>query len=81
MTSIGMNLSALAYWNSEAPFIDRFKTSESWGAQGGNGASLTVQVDSAGNPLGIPTGATSIYTVIGTDLVSDPTSDTYVFTY
>lgn len=85
MATIGMNL-ALAgnsYYGSEYPFLNRFKTSGGWSAQGWNweGLSTPVALDAHGYPVALPSGAQQIYTMVGLDPVSLPMTDRYELTY
>jgi Ca2+-binding RTX toxin-like protein len=83
MTSIGMNLSAVNYWGSEDPFIDRFKTSGNWYAVDNSYRRIDSQIpfDSKGYPSGMPTGAKELSVQIGLDPLSAIGIDTYVLTY
>ncbi|QKR99424.1 calcium-binding protein [Sphingomonas sp. CL5.1] len=78
-TSVGINLSPVNYWSTEYPFLDRMKTAGTWGVQGTSVSSLIV--DQNGYPTTIPTGATSVSTIIALDPASAGTDNTYVLTY
>jgi len=83
MTDIGMNLSAVNYWGSEEPFIDRFKTSGTWYAVNDQYQRLAtaVPLDAYGYPSGMPAGAKEMSTQIGVDPLGSSGCDTYVITY
>ena len=75
---IGTNLSGIAYYSDELPFIDRMKAAGGWSA---TGATAPIPLDEHGYPTAIPTGATSVYLMVELDPLSAGTGDTYVLTY
>jgi Ca2+-binding RTX toxin-like protein len=83
VASIGMNLSAVNYWGSQFPFIDRFKTSGEWQVRDSAGTQLkNAVVDMKdGYPLRMPDGAATIATSFGVDPSEHATVDTYRLTW
>ena len=68
MTDIGMNLNPISSYSAEFPFIDRFKTSDSWTAYSGySSMDAKVPVDANGYPTGMPPGATQLLTNFGVE--------------
>ena len=80
--NIGMNLSAVSYWGTEEPFIDRFHTAGPWVAKdaAGKDVSSTLALDADGDPTKL-TGVSSLFVVVGVDPKSAPPTDQYVLTY
>ncbi|WP_294393202.1 calcium-binding protein [uncultured Sphingomonas sp.] len=78
MTSIGMNLTGVSYYSTQEPFIDRAKTADVWRT---TNSSISVDVNDAGNPVSIPSGANYIYKMVGVDPVAEAPIDTYVMTW
>ncbi len=82
--AIGMNLTANAYWENNAPFLDRFKTAAAWIATDRNYKQMppgTVPTDANGYPLAIPASVFNMTTNIALDPVSLPISHRYSLTY
>jgi len=80
--NIGMNLSAVSYWGTEEPFIDRFHTAGVWVAKdaSGHNVSSTLALDGDGDPTRL-TGVSSLAVAVGVDPKSAAPTDQYVLTY
>jgi Ca2+-binding RTX toxin-like protein len=75
-----MNLANVSYWSTQAPFIDRFKTSGDWKARNAAGAEIkgaAVPLDANGHPTGLPSGAAKLTVSVGLDPVGEAPIDTY----
>ncbi|WP_294391036.1 calcium-binding protein [uncultured Sphingomonas sp.] len=78
MTSIGMNLTGVSYYSTQEPFIDRAKTADGWRTTNN---SVNVDMNDAGDPMGIPSGSNYIYKMVGVDPAGEAPIDTYVMTW
>lgn len=78
--SIGLGLNGVNDWTTQSPFLDVFKTARNWiGNQAGQwggvgGDSIAAVLDENGWPTRMPAGATSVSTVILTELPAEMTS-------
>jgi hypothetical protein len=83
MTIIGMNLAAIDYSTTEAPFIDRMKTSAGWDAKDASGKVLTTgwHLDANNNPVSDNPAIASFNTAVALDPLNSQYSTTYVLTY
>ena len=80
--NIGMNLSAVSYWGTEEPFIDRFHTAGAWLAKDASGkdVSSTLALNADGDPTRL-TGVSTLAVAVGLDPKSAAPTDEYVLTY
>jgi len=80
--NIGMNLSAVSYWGTEEPFVDRFHTAGNWLAKDATGkdVSSTLALDANGYPTKLA-GVATLNVMIGMDPQSAAPTDEYVLTY
>jgi len=80
--NIGMNLSAVSYWGTEEPLIDRFHTAGAWVAKdaSGHNVSATLALNADGDPTHL-TGVSSLFVAVGVDPKSAAPTDEYVLTY
>ena len=77
-----MNLEGVAYWSSEHPFLDRFKTSGAWGAYDGTTpVASPVPLDANGYPTHMPDGANMLLAMFEVDPTSAGKDDVYELTY
>jgi hypothetical protein len=83
MTSIGMNLTSVNYWATQAPFIDRFKTSAEWDlrtSSNGQSTGRDAPLDSKGEVISLDPGY-ELSTSFAVDPISAGNVNQYVFTY
>lgn len=67
---LGINLAGVAYWSSEAPFVDLMKMSGGWVRPPGSSAEKEpLQLDAQGNPLSIAP-SKELFNVVHDDLWS-----------
>lgn len=80
---IGMGLGGIADWSTQHPFIDRFKTSRDWIANGETewDSGIAIPKDADGWPLSKPAGVSAITTIVGVDPKSEWASGRYVVLY
>ena len=79
---IGTNLSAVSYWGTEEPFVDRFHTAGAWVAKDASGhdVSSRLALNADGDPTNL-TGVSSLFAVVAVDPKSAAPTDQYVLTY
>jgi len=80
--NIGMNLTGVAYWITEEPFVDRFHTAGAWVAKDSSGkdVSSTLALNADGDPTKLA-GVSTLSVAFGLDPQSAAPTDQYVLTY
>ncbi len=81
MSTVGMNLSGIVYWNYQEPFLDRMKISTPWQTYGGSAASTAAPTDAHGNLTSVPAGVTGVTALVGVDPMNSGKTNIYEVTY
>ena len=77
---LGINLSGVAYWSSEFPFVDMFKQSGAWFVEGKDQTSAGLKLDTQGWITQLPLGTVASAIVSASDNSHFPSGD-YVILY
>ena len=77
---LGINLSGVAYWSSEFPFVDMFKQSGAWFVEGKDQTSAGLKLDTQGWITQLPLGTVASAIVSASDNNHFPSGD-YVILY